>query len=135
VKKVVEFLATDGAFLYEEHGCRIVDSEFIATFGGTGSITLCNDVIELRLWLERDRLFMDVRALGRKSQRSWHSLGIVRQLLTGKIGGEVLWDRANVDFLREHFDMLMDRFSKSNLDETESKCRELERQRAKRLFG
>lgn len=135
MQKILEFLAKDGAFLYIKHDCRIVDSEYVATFGGTGSVTLRNDIIEVRFELERDRLFMHMRAAGRRSLRPWFSMDILRQLLTGTAADKEIMNHKNVAFLRKNFDGLQRLFSKPNLEATESAGKELQRQRAKRLFG
>ena len=135
MRRILQFLATDGAFLYEEKECHIVDSEYVATFGGTGSVILRNDVVELKFWLERDRLFMDVRAVSSQSNNSWFSMDIVRQLLTGEVTDKAKLDPENVEFLKEHFERIQDCFTKSKLPATESACRKFENQRSKRLFG
>jgi hypothetical protein len=135
IRRILQFLATEGAFLYEAYNCRIVDSEYIPTFGGTGNVTLRNEVVELRLWLERDRLFMDLRAVGTKSKNSWFSTDIVRQLLTGEVNDKSLMDQENAEFLKENFEDVQERFSNPRLSASESACRELESQRSKRQFG
>ncbi len=135
MRQILTFLATEGAFLYEETGCRIVDSEYVATFGGTGSVTLRSTVLELTFWLDRDRLFMDVRASGSKRRSSRYSMDIIRQLLTGEVADKATMDRDNVDFLKQHFAEIEDRFNASNITATEAACKKLEIQRSKRLFG
>jgi len=135
MRNILKILATDGAFLYEEHHCRIVDSEYIATFGGTGSVTLRNDVVEVKFWLDRDRLFMDLRAIDRKSPESWFSIDILKQLITGEISDKAEMDQENVDFLRAKFAELQTRFASPNVPSTEEACTKMEDQRARRLFG
>lgn len=135
LRKILQFLATDGAFFYEAHNCHIIESEYIPTFGGTGSVTLRNDVAEFRLSLERDRLFMDVRAVGSKSDGSWFSIDIVRTLLTGEIADNAAMNSENTRFLAENFDALCERFMAANLAVTEAACRHLETRRSRRIFG
>ena len=135
MRRILQFWATDGAFLYEEKECHIVDSEYVATFGGTGSVTLRNDVLELKFWLDRDRLFMDVRAVSSQSKNSWFSMDIVRQLLTGEVTDKAQMDHGNAEFLKQHFGWIQGCFVESKLPATESTCRMLENQRSKRLFG
>ena len=133
--KILEFLATDGTFLYEEHCCCIVDSEYSEMFGGTGSVTLSNDIIELKFWLDRDRMCMDLHGVGSHTTDSWFSMDIVKQLLTDEVNDKSLMNHENVEFLKENFEDLQDRFASPNLPASESTCRKLERQRAKRIFG
>lgn len=135
MRQILEFLATEGAFLYEEWGCRVVNSEYVPTFGGTGSVTLTNDIVELNFWLERDRLFMDLRGVASQSKNAWFSTDIIRQFLTGEVMDRARMDHGNVDFLRTNFERIQDCFTKSQLATTELACKNLERQRAKRLFG
>jgi hypothetical protein len=135
MRKILMFLATDGAFLYENHHCSIVASEYVSTFGGTGSVTLCNDVVELKFWLDRDRLCMQLRASDSKSAKSWFSIDILRQLVTDQIIGTSEMDEENLDFLRAKFSDLQALFDSSNVSATEAACRKLKQQRTKRMFG
>ncbi|WP_013627139.1 hypothetical protein [Rubinisphaera brasiliensis] len=135
MRKILQFLAIEGAFLYEKFDCRIVDSEYVASFGGTGSVTLTNDIIVLKFWLDRDRLFMDVRAASSQSKNAWFSLDIIKQLLTGEVTDKARMDDENVEFLQERFGKIQDCFTEQKLAITESACKKLESQRSKRLFG
>lgn len=132
MKRILAFLASDGAFLYEDYGCSIVQSEYVDSFGGTGSVTLCSDPIELRLWLERDRLFLDVRGIGRSQ---WFSMDIIYELLTGEVSKTGEMNELNTECLRDHFDELRNKFVPAEVELTEKQCGKLERKRAKELFG
>ncbi len=134
MRKILDFLATDGAFLYEDYDCRIIDSRYTESFGGTGSVTLRAKDIELRLWLDRDRLFMDVRGHGQRRQESWFSIDIVKELITGELAECAIMNAENTVFLKHHFQELTHLFSMANLSQTESTCRKLEKQRSKRMF-
>lgn len=134
MKKILEFLAGDGAFFYEEEGFRIVDSEYIPTFGGTGSLVLSNGAVDLRLHLDRDRLMLDFRATSHKSRLAWFSLDVVRQLLTGEPDKGFL-EGENISFVKRHIKEVMMRLDKASLASTEAALRQLEKDRAKRLFG
>ena len=135
MKKILNFLATDGAFVFEEHDCRLVDSEYIPAFGGTGSITLRNEFIALRFCLDRDRLTMEVKAANDVSPYSWFSLDIIRQVLTGEIVPTTTLTSDNVVFIRSNFLKIQDLFKQGCRFDTEKRCREFEAQRSKRLFG
>jgi hypothetical protein len=135
MRRILQFLAADGSFLYEQHGFRIIDSKYSNEFGGTGSVTLSNDIVEVRLWLERHLLFMDMRAAGRRSARPWFSTDILRQMLMGQINDKSVMDEENVDFLRANSSEQQARFDRDHVSATEAACKELKNQRAKRLFG
>ena len=132
MKRILAFLASDGAFLYEDYGCVTVQSEYIDSFGGTGSATLRADPIELRLWLERDRLFLDVRGIGRSK---WFSMDIIYELLTGQASKTGEMNELNTGFLHDHFDEIRNRFIPSEVELTEQQCGKLESKRARELFG
>jgi hypothetical protein len=134
VQKILSFLASEGSFLYETHNCRIVDSVYIPSFGGTGSVTLQNQNVQFRFWLDRDRMFLDVHAATDESSQSWVSIDIVRQLVTGEVKDLAIVGPDIVEFLKKHFDDIAVRFAPHNALESSVICKRLERQRAKRLF-
>jgi hypothetical protein len=133
VKRILAVLAQEGAPLYERLGFRIVDSEFIPTFGGTGSVTLCKDVVKLRLWLDRDRLFIDLGDARDRGKLSWYSLDIVSELLLGTNGNTSGDD--DLSFVIQNFAAIQERFSPAKSEETKAACELLETARSKRLFG
>lgn len=132
MKRILAFLASDGAFLYEDYGCVIVQSEYVDSFGGTGSVTLRTDPIELRLWLERDRLFLDVRGIGRSK---WFSMDIIYELLTGRASETGEMNNLNTECLRDHFDELRNRFVPAEVDVTEKHCGKLEKNALRSCLG
>jgi hypothetical protein len=132
MKRILNYLATAGAFLYEENGCVISDSEYVDAFGGTGSVTLSNDTIQLKFWLERDRLFMDIRGVAGKK---WCSMDIVTELFTGHTSETAEMNQYNTQFLMERFAEIQDRFSSAEIGLMESECDRLEKKRAKEMFG
>jgi hypothetical protein len=134
VKKILEYLADGGSFLYEKFGCRISDSKYDGAFGGTGSVTLKNDVVEIRLWLDRDLLMVDMRGLSRRRAESWYSIDIVKELLIGQAQETAVLNDENAVFFRTHFSDILKCFSSAHLASTESKCNELEKRRSERLF-
>jgi hypothetical protein len=135
MRQILSFLATEGSFLYETYRFHIIDSVFVPSFGGTGSVTLRNEVLELKFWLERDRLFMDLRSVNSTSSNAWFSTDILKQLLCGEICDKSLMDQANVAFLKENLPELQSRFAVSKAAATEATCHDLEKRRTKRLFG
>ena len=135
MRKILQFLATEGFFLFEDHNFRFVDSHYWSAFGGSGTVVLASDVLDIRFAIEREhRIFMDFRATGRTSPNSWFSIDIVRQLLTGEIDRSYM-DDENTAFLNQRFHDVQVLFSKDRLDETEVEFKKLEKKRSKRLFG
>ena len=134
MRKILQWLSTDGAFLYEEESFHVVDSEYIDSFGGTGNMVLSNGIIDLRLSIDRDRLLTEICGSGRTSPQAWFGLDVVRQHVTNEIATAVM-DSDNVDFLRTHLKDIQQRFAKDSLQSTEAELKQLEKQRAKRLFG
>ena len=133
--RILHFLSTDGSFLFENYDCRIVDSRYVHTFGGTGSVKLRYRCVDLLFWLERDLLFLDFQAAGSKSKKSWYSLDIVMQLLTGVAHDTSRMDPENVTLLNNNLDAITNRFTKSKLVATEVACKKYKLVRSKRLFG
>jgi hypothetical protein len=135
MKRILEFLSREGAFLYESLDFSLCASEYSPLFGGTGSVILKNDFIEIKLWLDRDKLFADLRALGEKGKYSWISLGIIRELLESRIPDSTTLDVDNSNFLRSQFPRILKLFDRESVLATKSRCIELEKQRSKRIFG
>ncbi len=132
MKRILNYLATAGSFLYEEYGCVISDSEYVDSFGGTGSVTLVNDNIELKFWLDRDRIFIDIRGVARKK---WYSMDILVALFTGQLPETAEMNECNTKFLNEHFSGIQNKFSSSEIEPTEYECDRLKKKRTKEMFG
>ena len=130
MRKILTYLATDGAFLYAELGAVIVNSEYIEMFGGMGSITLRSDPIDIKLDLDRDIIFPDVRAVGRKE---WFSFDLISELLTGVVSNSADME-SNEQFFRENFSHLKSKFSALEVDATERHCNKLKQNRLNRRF-
>lgn len=78
---------------------------------------------------------MDLRAAGRKSQQSWFSTDILKQLISGGISDKAEMDQDSIAFLKANITELQSRFAQSNAKETKAVCRDLEKQRSQRLFS
>lgn len=113
---------------------RFTDSRCDKTFGGNAYIILSNETIEVRFVRDREQLFLDFRATGHRRTRSWYSMDVVRQLLTGEIGRSEM-DEENATFLKSRFPEIQERFAKPRIAETEANLKAFEAARAKRLFG
>lgn len=136
MRYLFSYLATDGAFLYEDLGAEIVNSEYVDRFGGLGSVVLRCKPVEIRLELDRGMgshpvISLDVRPIGGKE---WYSLDIISELLTGVVSHSAEMNESNAQFLRENFSRIKSKFSALELDATERHCKKLERKRADRLF-
>ncbi len=151
MKAILNYLATDGYFLFSEGKCRIVDSTYCPGFGGTGTITLQNELLRLIFQQERDNLLLDFQSVKHKLglSKGSFSFGLIRQLITGEIDKEfqpVIIDphgnwmrlesyKGGSDFLQHHFQTIQSLFDNFDLVSTEAALKTLEKKRVKRLFG
>lgn len=133
--QILQYLAQDGSFLYARHGFRIVSSEYSDSWGGTGSIVLDDGVLQIRLWLDRTRLCLDMRGAYSKKRghAAWHSLGIVMELITDSVPEVDRITPATTEFLKDNIQAIKNLFSRMNIESTDSACALLEKKRASQL--
>ena len=132
MRQILKYLATTGAFLYEDYVCVISASEYVNSFGGVGNVILDKGEIQLNFWLERDRLFMDIKGI---SGEKWYSMEIVHEYITGDVPEASGMDSCNTEFLKDHFQRIQACFTAHEIERTERECKRLEKKRAKELFG
>ena len=130
--KLLQFIITHFAYLYEELGCRFADSQ---VHGPNAVLVFEVDEVRLRLVRDRSQTFVDFQNKCRGSKNRWFSFGVVRQLLTGHVGGSEELDAEKAKYIYEHFDEIKNIFANANASETEKALKKLERERGKRLFG
>lgn len=135
MRRILLALANEASFLYADKGYRITDSNYDPSFGGVGEITLSGENLDLRFWLDRDRLFLDFRARrANKPVGEWFSTGIIRQKLTGEIDNDLI-NSDNLDFIRDYIDKISDIFKSESLSVLTKELKSLEKERAERMFG
>lgn len=131
MKRILQLLASDCAFLYESCGMKIIDSEYLDEFGGNGSVVLADTVMQFRIWLDRNSLFLDIRkALGK---HKWWSFDLVRQCITRKPDDDCKLNGKNIEFIRVQFDALRQLFADKQYDITKSLCEQYRHDRSLRL--
>jgi hypothetical protein len=132
MNKLLLFLMENFSFLYEECGCRFADSQVYEP-----NATLVFEVDDLRLRFVRDRsqIFVDFQNKRNAAQQRWYSFGVVRQLLTGEIGGSEALDGDKARFIRQHLGDIKQLFSGATVKDTEKKLTGFEHARGERLFG
>jgi hypothetical protein len=132
MNKLLEFLMTHFSFLYNELGCRFVDSQ---VHGPNAVLVFESDELRIRFVRDRSQIFADFQNIRRGSKNRWYSFGVVRQLLTGDVGGSEELDSNKAAYIRQHFSDIKSLFSKHDTHETEKKLVEFEHARGERLFG
>ncbi len=132
MNKLLEFIIAHFGYLYDELDCRFADSQV----HGPNAV-LVFEVEELRLRFVRDRsqIFVDFQNRRRGSRNPWFSFGVVRQLITGEIGGSEEMDAEKALYIHRQFSEIKSAFADVNAKETEITLKKLEHERGERLFG
>jgi hypothetical protein len=132
MEKVLQYIKKHCSFLYSPYKFQIVESESSESFGNA-LVILEDEDLRLQFVKDRGQLFLDFQPTSNKKE--WFSIDIVKQLVTGNIEPSAEIDTEKVEFLKNHLDEIKDIFSPKNLTGTIKKLKDLERARAKRLFG
>jgi hypothetical protein len=127
---ILEFLVAHLAFLYAPGRYRFVDSGSVESFGNA-YLDLESDTMRLRMIHDRSQLFLDFAPL---DGNDWFSLDVVRRLLTGERQESSELSPDYAAFLEREIGEIERRF-RDERDETVRALKELERVRAKELFG
>lgn len=129
LKKILSHLASDGSYLYVDLNFHIYQSNYVDSFGGTGHVLMTNDIININLWLDRDRLFYCVQGACSTDKSKWHDLDIIHTLLTGEGSSTELKRKGDGYYFRKHHMDIQELFSKNMNDSTEANCLILNKQR------
>jgi hypothetical protein len=134
MEQILRLLASDLSFLYRTNKFRIIDSEFVESFGGSAFVTLANENLKVRLVQSRDGLNLEF-AENRKGA-DWYSFEIIRRLVSSeecpKYDGRL--NPSNLLELKQKFGEVILAFSKEKFELTKKLLLEFERERSKRLF-
>jgi hypothetical protein len=133
VIEILEYLLKYCPFLLTSPRYRFVDSEVGSSFGDA-YIVLESNALRLRFIRDRGQLFLDFQSPSQTGERHWFSIDVVRRLLTGDQPESAELDADYATFLEGNLEEIESRFAQ-RLDETLGHLRELERARAKELFG
>ncbi len=132
MNKLLEFLITHFAYLYDELGCRFTDSQ---VHGPNAVLVLEVDELRLRFVRDRSQIFADFQSKRRGSGNRWYSFGVVRQLIAGEVGGSEELDADKASFVRVHFSEIKHAFAAENVKQSENALKQFENERGERLFG
>jgi len=132
MEKILQYLKKYCSFLYSRYNFQMVESDCSESFGNA-LVILESGNLRLQFIKDRDQLFLDFQPTHNKKE--WFSIDIVKQLITGNIEPSAQMNSDKAEFLKIHLDEINDLFSPTNFKSTFKKLKELERARAKRLFG
>jgi hypothetical protein len=135
MSEILKLLIEHLSFLYAPDRYRFIDSRTTTSFGGDAFLVLESDAMRVRFVRERSQLFMDFQRLEKRGRLDWFALDVVRRLITGERPGTAELTRDQIEFVKEHFGEIEDRFRGSRGVETEAELKKLERLRAKEQFG
>lgn len=132
MNSVQSFISENCSFLFSDYGARVVESH---SPGRETWVVLRLLDLKLQFVLDDRQLALEFQSARDPDTRRWHSLDMVRQMLTGQFRGEEEMDSENIAFLKSRLDDIIDAFSPAKYEATLAKLRECEEARADRLFG
>jgi len=132
--KILEYLLKNLSFIYNQYEFKFVDSMTSSSFGGDGYLTLRSDYIEIRITNDRDQLFLDFRSTEFDKDNEWHSVDLIKQLITGIIDDTSMLNDDIAASVKENFSRIRKLFDLEKAKDTVMQLRKLEAERAKRLF-
>lgn len=97
-------------------------------------MVLSSQTINLRFVSDRDQLFLDFQSRMADSGNSWHSIDVVRELISGEISDSAELNEDYANFLETKFQDISCLFSEKNAIGTVKKLKALEKKRSKRMF-
>jgi len=133
--EILEFLIKYLSFLYNEYGFKFVDSMSSKSFGGDGFLVLRSEHIALRFVNDRSQLFLDLRSTQFDKKNDWHSIDLVKQLITGDVSENSVLNEEIVFFLKDHINDILEKFGPKEAKSTIVRLKKFKVERAKRLFG
>ncbi len=134
MEEIHQYLMKHCSFLYLPNQFRFVESDSSESLGNAFLVLEHKD-LRLKFIKDRGQLFLDFQPTSSNRKKDWFSIDIVKQLVTGNIEPSAEMDIEKAKFLKSNLDEIKRLFSTTNLEDTLKKLRELERARAKRLFG
>lgn len=132
MEEILQYLKERCFFLYSPNKFQIVETDSSESFGNA-LVILEDEDIRLQFVRDRDQLFLDFQPTSYRKE--WFSIDIVMQLVTGNIEPSATMDSKKVEFLNSNLDEIKRLFSPPELENTIKEMKNLERSRAKRLFG
>jgi hypothetical protein len=137
--EILRFLAAHFGCLFapEEDGpgrYKLVDSETVSSFGNA-YVVVASDRLRLRFVRDRSQLFLEFQPSTEEADDSWYSTDVIYRLLTGERQDSAELTESYARFVCENLDEIEGRFAPNRRLETIERLKDLERRRAKELFG
>lgn len=130
---VLDYLVRFCSFLWAGHRYRIVDSTVSPSFGGDCSLTVACDVLNLVFVRDRGELTLLLGAA--TGDTELYSVDLLRRLVTGERQYSSQLDAGYAAFLRQHLPLMESLFAPDEVARTRVRLHELQRIRAKEMFG
>ena len=131
MNKLLQFIINFLSALFDEYGFSIVSSNNSGNDFSGASILMTSSEIEIFLAVERNEITVQFRSLFDRRKSNWYSSEIVLALVGHKSGIGVI-DERNGYSLKKLLPAIIDRFQKSDIEQTLKSLDELEKEIAKR---
>ncbi|MCP4652655.1 MAG: hypothetical protein GY858_04650 [Candidatus Omnitrophica bacterium] len=122
-------------WLFSDYGFKIRDSEYSPSFGGEGLIRLENEKIRIDLISDRDHAYFEFSPIEGWEKGETVTYDIIRQLITNEVCDDTMISESQIVFLKANFPKIISLVASPQKNDLLFKIRQLERERAKRLFG
>ena len=130
--QLLKFIVTYLASLFDEYNFQIKEANNAGNRFSGASILMASDEVEIFLAIERDEITADFHSVFDKRKRNWYSVDIIFNLLGYKNVSGVLDDRSS-PLLRDELKKIIDRFHKSEIEETLKLMDRIKKERSKRM--
>jgi len=135
MEEILTFILNYLDFLYKKYNFKFIDSNYSPTFGGDSYVILENEILLLRFVLDRNQLFLDFQSKIVKEKNHWYSIELIKQIINKNEDYDSILDSKNGLFLQNNFENIIKIFNNENIKTTLQLLKELEKKRAKMLFG
>jgi len=134
VDRILEILLKHLSFLYNECGFNFVESKVGKTFGSDAYLILSSDTLRLRFVSDRAQLFLDFQSIKCDKENDWHSMDVVKELLTNDVPSSSVLSDEYINFLVANFEQICGMFSVDNACHTIEKIYNLEKKITRDMF-
>jgi hypothetical protein len=128
--KLLQFIMTFLSDLLDQYGFRITSSSNSGNIFSGASIVMASSEMVLFLAIERDEITAQFRSVFDTRKNNWYSAEIVLALVGHENCLGVLDDRIG-NYLKNDLPAIINRFQKSNVEQTLKKLDEIEKERTK----
>lgn len=132
MNELLKFIILHFSFLYNDYDARFVDSKVDRS---NALLTMELGELKLRFVRDKSQVFLDFQGRSGTDQNNWFSYDVVQQHITKVVLDDACVDGKKAKVLQQHIGEIVAMFSGDELNNTEAALRQLERERAKRMFG